>query len=144
MFHFHDNLFFGRRADGSVRIVKFSRPPAHWPNADAINIGVTVLDVTIDPSGWASVVSSVSAKGEELGRFYEAECFHAGKPIVNGVTLTQQVVLACNKCNNYVVPSSCHLNVADIKGVSVVTGAYCEKCWDEIGKQAVADYGAIN
>lgn len=33
---------------------------------------------TVGKDAWASVVSSVSAGGEEGGRFYEAQSFHAG------------------------------------------------------------------
>mgnify|MGYP001566258056 CR=1 FL=1 len=133
MFHVKDNLFFGRRLDGSVRVLKFALPPHEYPLADGENSAAT-FDITIDTGSWGSVVSSVSAKGEEDGRWYEAMDFHAGRPIVNGVTLTQQVVLSCQKCGGYVVPSNCHLNVAEVGGVEVVANAYCEKCWKELGK----------
>ena len=99
MFHYRDGLYFGRRADGSVRVVKFdadcgSAPHVCWfhneraytepvkhPLADGEFRSVRVLlDLTIPPDGWASIVASVSAGGERDGRFYEAlrlhEAFH--------------------------------------------------------------------
>ena len=34
MFHWRNNIYFGRKADGSVRILAFSVQPAEWPQAD--------------------------------------------------------------------------------------------------------------
>lgn len=75
MFHFRDNLFFGRCKNGSVRILKFDAPPSEWPDAD-MAAGHVVFNVTIDEFSWASIVASVSGKGEAGGRYYEALHFH--------------------------------------------------------------------
>lgn len=96
MFHSHSNLYFGRTADGHVRIVKFDgalRPHALWvhkngclmpteyPQADGEFHDVKiVLDLRLTPQEWASVVSSVSAGGEDSGRFCEALNFHMDHP----------------------------------------------------------------
>lgn len=95
MFHYRDNLYFGRRADGAVRIVKFAtdggvRPHACWfhneravteqteyPLADGEFRSVQiVLDLTIPAEHWASIVASVSAGGESSGRYHEARQLH--------------------------------------------------------------------
>lgn len=93
MFHSDNNTFWGRLPDGSVRIVKFSGPPhvmwhhgddavtrpTEFPRADGEFRTVEVLfDLRIDPNIWASIVASVSAGGEENGRFFEARTFHQG------------------------------------------------------------------
>lgn len=96
MFHWNDNFFFGRCSDGTVRIVKFDSPrapQAMWkhgpdavtrmtetPDADGdFNDVKVVLDVRVPASQWASIVASVSAKGEENGRYYDALKFHEGE-----------------------------------------------------------------
>lgn len=78
MFHYKDNIFFGRKADGSVRIVAFNKPPATWPNVDTVYDveAYARFDVTIDPDSWASIVSTVSLGNEIDGRFYSARKFH--------------------------------------------------------------------
>lgn len=77
MFHIADNLFFGRLADGSVRVLKFKAPPKIWPQADRYYEPATlILDQTIPAPSWGSVVASVSLGGEENGRFYIAQAFH--------------------------------------------------------------------
>ena len=94
MFHYRDGLYFGRRLDGSVRIVKFEcggrvphamwfhteravTEPAEYPLAEGEFTSVYVMfDVTIPLDGWASIVASVSAGGESNGRFYEARRMH--------------------------------------------------------------------
>lgn len=75
MFHLEDNLFFGRRADGSVRILKFTSPPLDFPQADA-DYPDAVLDKTVDTPSWASVVCSVSKGGETSTRWEWAQNFH--------------------------------------------------------------------
>ena len=91
MFHWEDNMYFGRLPDGHVRVVKFSRTPhAMWwhnensamvpteyPRADGEFHSVEViLDLRIPPEAWASIVASVSKLGESDGRFYKALEFH--------------------------------------------------------------------
>lgn len=77
MFHSHDNLFFGRIPDGSVRILKFHRPPAKFPRVDGLYTADEVsLDVLIPCGSWCSVVASMSLLGEENLRWYAAMSFH--------------------------------------------------------------------
>lgn len=78
MFHHSDNLFFGRLPDGKVRILKFASPPPDWPTVDGTYPDAT-LDHTLDDGHWGSVVASVSAKGEQDGRWYKAMDFHHGR-----------------------------------------------------------------
>lgn len=80
MFHLKDNHYFGRKLDGSVRILRFSAdatkfPPGEWPDADE-PYPEALFDLTVEPDGWASIVASVSVYGEAGGRFYEARRFH--------------------------------------------------------------------
>jgi len=73
MFHWHNNWFFGRKADGSVRVMKLAglRSPERWPEAsDPPLTEFGAVDLTIDAGSWASIVSSVSAGGEAAN--YEA------------------------------------------------------------------------
>jgi len=92
MFHWADNFFFGRCKDGAVRIVKFESPrspqamwkhenaayhPTEWPDAEGeFNDVKVVLDVRIPANEWASIIASVSAQGEENGRYYKALEWH--------------------------------------------------------------------
>lgn len=63
MFHQANNLFFGRRHDGSVRILKLNHPLPEWPRINWVYPGETILDVTISPDQWASLVQCVSPTG---------------------------------------------------------------------------------
>src|SRR4051812_14135644 len=101
MFHWQDNLYFGRTVDGHVRIVKFDSPRsphAMWKHEDActkatlypeadgeFNDVKVLLDARIPPDSWASIVAAVSALGES-GRFRQALDFHTGAP--NDQTIT--------------------------------------------------------
>ena len=79
MFHVRDGLFFGRRADGSVRIIKMK--PGYSTDFPVVYqvypAHMYEFDITVDENSWASVVASVSSKGESNGRFYEALDFHS-------------------------------------------------------------------
>lgn len=88
MFHWTDNLFFGRRADGSVRVLKFKNSPAEWPQSDfdyktpggfAGDAADVLLDVIIPSDEWCSIIASVSAGGEVNNRFYLAQKWHNEK-----------------------------------------------------------------
>jgi hypothetical protein len=96
MFHWQDNFYFGRCLDGTVRIVKFDSPRAphamwkhgedavtretDYPDAEGeFNDVKVVLDVRVPAEHWASIIASVSAKGEEGGRYYEALKWHNDK-----------------------------------------------------------------
>lgn len=61
MYHWNNNWYFGRRKDGSVRIVRVQQRA--WPEADG-EFTNAEFDMTIDADSWASIVSSVSLKGE--------------------------------------------------------------------------------
>lgn len=78
MFHNTDNLYFGRLPDGKVRILKLPATPVEWPKADGVYPDA-LFDATIDSDSWGSIVASVSAKGEEGGRWYQAMDFHHGR-----------------------------------------------------------------
>jgi len=74
-FHSHSGWFFERRDDGSVEITR--RIPIHDDFRGPVD-GWPVEYVRLDPDTWASVVASVSARGEMDGRFFDAQAFHAG------------------------------------------------------------------
>lgn len=77
MFHWRDNFFFGRRADGSVRVLKFDLAPKDFPKADEPGTPVpAALDMTIPAAEWASIVSSVSKAGETSESYQQAVAFH--------------------------------------------------------------------
>lgn len=67
-FHLQNGLIFRRLDDGRVQIVVIDYQPGHT---------ATVLFKTVtDPSGWASVVASVSEQGEDYNRWMQAREFH--------------------------------------------------------------------
>ncbi len=68
MFHAQDGWFFERLEDGSVAI---HHNPDNVPNQSKSPV------VTVSPNVWASIVASVSARGEEGGRYYDALKFHS-------------------------------------------------------------------
>lgn len=57
MFHESKGLFFKRQPDGSVRIIKTY--DEREPRPDNV-----VLDHTVQPGPWASVIASMSKQGE--------------------------------------------------------------------------------
>jgi len=66
-FHWQDDIFFKRLEDGSVQV----RFPIAY-NGEIISF----TEWCIPPMHWASIVSSVSAQGETLERWNEAQDFH--------------------------------------------------------------------
>lgn len=79
MFHWQDNVFFGRKHDGSVKILRLAKPPEDWhgwPAADTEHPDA-LLEIVVDADSWASIIASVSAGGEIFNRFYAAQKFHA-------------------------------------------------------------------
>lgn len=81
MFHYRCNTFFGRRADGSVRILKYRSDYVvpGFPSAEGPAPGLATeveLDLIVDPNGWASIVSTVSRAGETAETFRAALEFH--------------------------------------------------------------------
>lgn len=77
MFHWQNETYFGRKSDGSVRILKFKEPFKGWPDVEA-DYPNAEIDLTIPAEHWGSIVASVSHAGEENGRWYEAMAFHNG------------------------------------------------------------------
>jgi len=77
MFHLKNNIFWRRLRDGSVRVFQLKSPPSDFPEANtSLNTANVVFDLVIDLDGWASIVASVSAGGEENLRFFAAREFH--------------------------------------------------------------------
>lgn len=69
MFHAKDGWFFVRNENGSVTIFKRKEAKEDSP---VISYG------NFTPEEWASVVASVSEKGEHDRRFFKALHFHNG------------------------------------------------------------------
>lgn len=66
MFHTQNGLFFHRIPEtGSVRVIKTNDDG--WPDADNV-----VMDEILTVESFASVVSSMSVRGEANGGFYAA------------------------------------------------------------------------
>ena len=74
MYHWQNNLFFGRRADGSVRIVRVPdafKSSDEWPNPEIVVDGAQI-DLVIPANHWTSIIASVAERdGMETGRAYE-------------------------------------------------------------------------
>ena len=70
MFHAHYGWFFERLDDGSVHIVK------HESGNTETRI---IAEAVFNANTWASIIASVSAGGEDDGRFFTAAGFHASK-----------------------------------------------------------------
>jgi hypothetical protein len=68
-FHARGGWYFRREADGSVRILA---PDSLGPGAHQV--------VTLDPNTWASVVASVSARGDNVNTFIAAHHLHQDEP----------------------------------------------------------------
>ena len=80
-FHSKDGFFFERiDKDGSVRISKWLSGVSSAGRADQTSCDVLAYSVTLAPSEWASVVASVSAKGETSDTWNAALQFHDEKP----------------------------------------------------------------
>lgn len=75
MFHAFDNLFFGRRSDGTVRILKLPSSPPSPPDVEASHPSA-LADFDVPPTTWSSIMAAVSLRGEAEGRFYVAQAFH--------------------------------------------------------------------
>ena len=77
MIHALDNLFFGRRPDGTVRLLKLpgTSTPTPWPSVGT-SYPEAILDIDLSPTTWASIMSGVSNRGDIEGRFYVAQAFH--------------------------------------------------------------------
>ena len=63
MFHLQDNVYFERLQGGRIRIVV----------RDGLNAEAPIIkDTTTDVNGFASVMASMSARGEDLASWQEA------------------------------------------------------------------------
>ena len=75
MFHWRNNLFFGRRKDGGVRIVRCPdtfNTSTNWPDPDIAVEGADI-DLVIPANEWVSIVASVAERdGVEIGAAYES------------------------------------------------------------------------
>jgi len=69
MFHCKDGWFFERYPKGGVAIIKRESANEQSP---------IVASIICTPEEWASVVASVSARGEGNRRWYVALDFHSG------------------------------------------------------------------
>lgn len=73
MFHVHNNLFFEKLPGGNVKVIKYPDDTT-WSND--LPSFPRLFELLIDTSAWASIISSMSAGGEENGRYYSALDFH--------------------------------------------------------------------
>lgn len=72
MFHSREGFYFNREDDGSVRIRVAVGSRDGNPYDDS-----TLREVTIAPNEWASVIASVSARGEKVSAdYHRALDFH--------------------------------------------------------------------
>jgi len=72
-FHWKDGWYFERLEDGSVRI--YHEDLEADQEKEMVEYDV-VID--IDPDSWASIVASVSARGDTAEAFQVAKRFHIG------------------------------------------------------------------
>jgi hypothetical protein len=75
-FHWKDNWYFERREDGSVRI--YHEDSGSIPSIPLDDDDYPEYDVCldIDKDSWASIIASVSERGETAETFKEAGEFH--------------------------------------------------------------------
>lgn len=79
MFHWQENIFFGRKNDGSVRVIEFKHTPDQFPSAEKLYPAEELwFDCTIPPMVWASIVASVARGGETAETFNQALSLHEG------------------------------------------------------------------
>lgn len=69
--HAKDGFYFQRLDDGSVQV----QHQKHYLGMKEYQVECHEV-ASFDPGTWASIVSSVSARGESDGRFYDALSFH--------------------------------------------------------------------
>lgn len=71
MFHLQDNVYFERQPNGRIRIVVREGDQANAP---------IVKDTICKPEGFASVMATMSARGEDLATWQEA-CAYLSKTV---------------------------------------------------------------
>lgn len=80
MLHYQENLFFGRKNDGSVRVLEFKHTPEEFPSPEKLYPADELwFDCTIPPMVWASIVASVAKGGETTASFNFALSLHQGE-----------------------------------------------------------------
>jgi len=70
MFHTNRGLYFDRLEDGSVRVIKREH------DDQGRETGEELFAITLDANSWASVIASMSKRGEDSGGFERAKTFH--------------------------------------------------------------------
>lgn len=73
-FHAHDGWHFERLKDGSVRVTR--EETQDYKGQPLLNGSVELETVVFDPDTWASIVASVSKKGENGDTFARASRLH--------------------------------------------------------------------
>ena len=73
MYHSEDHLFFDRKENGDVQIIKKD------------GFDNVLFQQTLPNDIWCSIIASVSKLGEEQGRWYKATYFHNERPIESHV-----------------------------------------------------------
>lgn len=105
MFHWRDGWFFERMPDGSVMITK---------RKDAGLESPIITREIIPPGEWASIVASVSIKGENDRRWYTALDFHMKETTwtcsrcsqVNPIEIVSGYLNECINCHNPILGTS--------------------------------------
>lgn len=73
-----DGVYFGRTPDGCVRVLRLRSVPLSPPAVTSEFLSSEKLvDITIPPGSWASMVADVSAVGATPPRYYTALAFHS-------------------------------------------------------------------
>ncbi len=67
MFHYKNGFFAKRNKNGSVHLEQ---------RKEAKDISPVIFSIDIDVDGWASIISTVSKKGETSETFEKAQKFH--------------------------------------------------------------------
>lgn len=79
-----EGVYFGRKGDGSVRILKLpddsQRSLEDFPVVDG-EYPEALFDHTIPPGPWCSAVAHCSKLGETGATFNLMDCFHDGREI---------------------------------------------------------------
>lgn len=76
MFHANNGLYFERLPDGGVRVSHWLHGAANAGRADQASVQVLDRSWHLSASEWASVMASVSARGESGETHTEATLYH--------------------------------------------------------------------
>ena len=105
MFHLKNGWFFSRLPSGDVAIEK---------HKDANEKSPLVTFINVSPEEWASIVASVSIKGEADRRWYTALDFHMKQTTwicprcnqVNPIEIQSGYLNECINCHNPILGTS--------------------------------------